>query len=101
MGSDACPWKDCTVSVPPLIESNCPLRARRVPAGTAPPWPVDAALWPVADDVAPEPDDADDGGVPTASAAVTWPLCDEPPAKPPPPKEGAPTPVPPLVRGGM
>src|SRR5947209_4254531 len=111
MGSDACPWKDCTVSVPPLIESNCPLRARRVPAGTAPPWPVDAVLWPVADDVAPEPDDADDvapepddaddGGFPTVSAALICAFCDEPPAKPPLPKEVPPTLVPVLDCGGL
>jgi hypothetical protein len=86
------------------MESNCPVRAREVPAAPTLPWPVDTALWPAvddvelepddadgvepeadADDVAPEADDADDGGFPTVSAALICAFCDEPP-KPPLPK---------------
>src|SRR5436305_95237 len=97
MGNDCCPRNDCTVSVPPLMESNCPVRAREAPAAAAPPWPVDADLWPAGDDVEPEPDDADDvepepddaedGGLPAASAALICAFCDDPPPKPPLPKE--------------
>jgi hypothetical protein len=88
------------------MESNCPVRAREVPAAATRPWPIDAALWPAvddvglepddADDVAPVPDDADDvapeadgtedGGFPTASAALICAFCDELPPKPPLPK---------------
>src|SRR5947199_8110752 len=121
MGSESCPTNDCTVSVPPLMESNCPVRAREVPAAATLPWPVDTALWPAvddvelepddaddvepeaddADDVAPEPDDADDGGFPTVSAALIWAFCDDPPPKLPLPKEVPLAPAPVLDCGGL
>src|SRR5947209_8658455 len=131
MGSDSCPRNDCTVSVPPLIESNCPVRARAVPADAAPPRPVDTAPWPAVDDVEPEPDDADDvepelddaddvapepddaddaapvpddadeGGFPTVSAALICAFCDDPPPKLPLPKEVPLAPAPVLDCGGL
>src|SRR5438874_3962654 len=111
MGSASCPRNDCTVSVPPLIESNCPVRAREAPADAAAPWPLVAAPWPAVDDVAPEPDDADDaapepddaddGGFPTVSAALIWAFCDDPPPKLPLPKEVPLAPAPVLDCGGL
>jgi hypothetical protein len=121
MGSVSCPRNDCTVSVPPLMESNCPLRGREVPAAAVLPWPGDVALWPAvddverelddADDVEPEPNDAEDvapasdgaedGGFPTVSAALICAFCDEPPPKPPLPKEVPLALVPVLDCGGL
>jgi hypothetical protein len=54
----------------------------------------------VADDGEPEPDEAEDGGLPTVSAALICAFCDAPP-KPPLPKAVPPARVPELDCAGL